>query len=306
VPAALLTVIGQATPELVGALLREHPELAQPILAATQAIHGNAFAMAAVQQPLRKTPPPDAAPEAAPAPAQEARRVAQPAPIDPARQKIIDRQKTAAWDQLAAGVQPETATPTDVRLPPNIVSELERAWKDTLATKVAHEQGGNLVKNYSGGYGIRRRKNDNANLFDQDDRDVGTLQTLVAQVHTHPYREEKDKVPEQYASFSDGDFDSLMRSDAHMSLLRSGPYTFLLAKTKQFQKLVAQTNNDEDKLADLARRMTRCYDAAADRTEGSFSQQVEAGVLAVCEAFHLVYYSGQGADLTRKSKRPGT
>jgi hypothetical protein len=185
------------------------------------------------------------------------------------------------------------------------VHALEQAWQDSLKTSTAQEQGGNLVRNYGGSYEIRRMPNDNPNLFDQDDNDVGRLQTLVGQVHTHPYREEKSRVPEQFASFSDGDFDSLMRSDAHLSVLRSGPYTFILAKTKQFNAMIDPMNNDPAMLNAFASRMTAAYNKAADATQGTFSEKVEMGVLAVCQQFHLVYYEGQGGDLTRKTRRPG-
>jgi hypothetical protein len=189
-------------------------------------------------------------------------------------------------------------------LTPTIVKQLEQAWQDSLAGKKQREQGGNLVRNSGGSYEIRRRANDDDKLFDQDDNDVGWTQKLVAQVHTHPYRDEKDRVPEQFATFSEGDFDSLMRSDAHMSVLRSGPYTFILTKTKQFKAMVEATKNDEEKLQAITQRMTAVYDKAFDATNGAFSEKTETGVMAVCEQFHLVYYVGQGSDLTRKTKRP--
>lgn len=136
-------------------------------------------------------------------------------------------------------------------------------------------------------------------------KDVGWTQDLVAQVHTHPYRDEKDKVPEQFATFSDGDFDSLLRSDAHMCVLRSGPYTFILVKTKQFNQLASRYDRDEDTLKQLGRQISDTYNAAFDATKGRFSEKCEAGVMAVCERFHLAYYVGEGSDMTRKTKRPG-
>lgn len=159
------------------------------------------------------------------------------------------------------------------------------------------------MKHYSGDYGIRRGENDSPHMFEGDDGDVGQFDTLVAQVHTHPYRDEPNKTPEEFGMFSDGDFNSLMRSGAHMSVLRSGPYTFILGKTKQFNQLVDASDNDETKLKDLAARMTDIYEAAMRATEGMFSEKLEAGVLAVCDAFHLIYYSGVGGELTRRSKK---
>ena len=94
-----------------------------------------------------------------------------------------------------------------------------------------------------------------------------------------------------------------MRSDAHMSVLQSGPCTFILGKTKQFNQLVDPLDNDETKLKALAARMTDTYEAAMRATEGMFSEKLEAGVLAVCDVFHLIYYSGVGGELTRRSKK---
>lgn len=310
-PPPFVSMIGQASPDVVATLLHTHPQLVAPILAVVQQLRGNAFAQLAVAtastHPLHR-PAPDEQPSASkhhPAPQATPANTPEPA-VDREKAKILDRQKTAAWDQLATAAPDERATPTGVRLPPNIVQALEQAWQDTLKSKVAYEQGGNLVHNYSGGYELRRRENNDPRQFDQEDKDVGRFQTLVAQVHTHPYREEKDQVPEQFASFSDGDFDALMRSDAHLAVLRSGPYTFMLAKTKQFNAMVDQLANNEEKLKAFAARMATTYNRAADATEGAFSEKVEAGVMAVCEQFHLVYYEGQGGDLTRKTKRPGT
>lgn len=140
--------------------------------------------------------------------------------------------------------------------------------------------------------------------YNPNDHDVGWTQSLVGMVHTHPY--DDPKVPEGFASFSEPDFVSFMSSDAHLSVLRSGPFTFMLSKTQQFQKLVEATNNDPDQLFEISQRMVEKFHQAFGRTKGSFSEQVEAGVMAVCEAFHLVYYEGQGNELTRKTKRPTT
>ena len=86
---------------------------------------------------------------------------------------------------------------------------------------------------------------------------------------------------------------------------KAGPFTFMLSKTRQFEALVAATNNDESKLKALGAGMFAAYDEVLDRMQGGeFSERVEAGILAVCRKFHLVYYEGQGGDLTRKSSSP--
>ena len=52
--------------------------------------------------------------------------------------------------------------------------------------------------------------------------------------------------------------------------------------------------------------MSGAYDKASAATDRSFSEKVEAGIMAVCEQFHLVYYEGQGGELTRNAKRPAS
>ncbi len=75
----------------------------------------------------------------------------------------------------------------------------------------------------------------------------------------------------------------------------------MLSKTKQFEELVSKTNNDETKLRALGAGMSTTYDEVFEHTKGTFSERVEAGILAVCRKFHLVYYEGKGGDLARKS-----
>jgi len=75
----------------------------------------------------------------------------------------------------------------------------------------------------------------------------------------------------------------------------------MLSKTKQFEELVSKTNDDETKLRAIGTGISTTYDEMFERTKGAFSKRVEAGILAVCRKFHLVYYEGQGDDLTRKS-----
>jgi hypothetical protein len=188
-PPEFLLTIQQVPPEVIGAVLREHPELAAPILAAVRQLRGNAVAQAAVASatsaPLHKRDHEQAHTEPVTAPVPTSKAAPVPSPtkaVDAEHAKNIERGKVAAWNQLAYGTPDERSTPTHLRLPPNIVQALEKTWQDTLATKVAYEQGGNLVKHYSGGYGIRRKQNDSPNLFDQDDNDVGRFDTVLDRV----------------------------------------------------------------------------------------------------------------------------
>lgn len=283
ISSTLAQLVQSSSPQHVATVLTNNPNLGSAIVEVVSRLRGASFVQQAV-----------AAPKAA-------------APIDPARQKRIDRSMTAGWEQIARYTPDERASPEYIRLPKNIVSELERAWKESFPGGHDMEQGGNLVKTYGGDYKIHRGEGHSEGMYEGSE-DVGWTEDLVAQVHTHPYHDQRDKNPQEFATFSDGDFDSLMRSGAHMSVLRSGPYTFVLSKTKQFEQLVERSapDNDEQQLKQLAKRMTDVYNKAFEASNGTFPEKCEAGVIAVAEQFHLVYYVGQGSDLTRKTHRPSS
>jgi hypothetical protein len=291
-------------------MLRNHPQMSTPLMTAINQLRGHGFAQqavaAATRGMLHKPMPPADEPHAA----HEARPVSRRSPPSARTESNVppEVRKTravAGWNQLATAVPNESMTPEHVRIPDNLVQAVEKAWQETIAASPEQEAGGNIVKNGGSGYDLRRYGGDaDGETFQPNDNDVGWRQRLVGMVHTHPYDEYKKQVPEGYASFSEQDFDAFMRSDAHLSVLRSGPFTFMLSKTKQFEELVAATKNDESKLKALGASMYAAYDEVFDRTKGNFSERVEAGILAACRKFHLVYYEGQGGDLTRKSSTP--
>lgn len=311
IPAEFVSVVGQAAPEIVGMLLQNHPQLAAPLMTAINQLRGHGFAqqaIAAASAHPQHRPTPTGDDARAPHQSPESVGAGTPAPqakshVDP---KLREARAVAGWNQLATAIPNESLTPEHVRMPNNLVKAIDRAWKESVAARPEKEMGGNIVKNGGSGWDVRRYGGDaNGDTFDPTDRDVGWRQELVGMLHTHPYDDFKDKgVPEGFASFSEQDFDAFARSDAHLSVLRSGPFTFMLSKTKQFEQLVEATNNDESKLRALSERMRKAYDVVFEATKGKFSERVEAGILAVCREFHLVYYEGQGSELTRKSERP--
>jgi len=208
-PPEFVSVIGQAAPEIVGMLLQNHPQMATPLMPAINQLRGHGFAQ------LRRIRPNTRRPHQPLFPAHAEPRV----PPEVRKMRAI-----AGWNQLATAVPNEGMTPEHVRIPDNLVQAIDRAWQETLAASSEQEKGGNIVKNGGSGYDVRRYGGDaNGETFQPDDNDVGWRQRLVGMVHTHPYGEYKQQVPEGYASFSEQDFDAFMRSDAHLSVLRSGP-----------------------------------------------------------------------------------
>lgn len=170
-------------------------------------------------------------------------------------------------------------------------------WHETATRN--QEQGGNLVRTYGGKYELKRTHDeaDDDDTYHTDTSNVGRFDRHVGIVHTHPL---DDQAPD-YVGFSDVDLAGLVEEDQPLNILRSGNQTYMIARTKEFDALIDK-NNDPEKLAELRMAIHRTYSAAHDAERaagGSRPSAVEAGVIAVCRTFHLVYYWGQGQDLHR-------
>ena len=100
--------------------------------------------------------------------------------------------------------------------------------------------------------------------------------------------------------------------DRAISLLRSGSNTtYMLARTKQFQKQLDAIENsydgDNEKLEKKRRELNQAmeaayeaaYQAALKKNPKDFPAAVEAGGVAVANKYHLLYYKGTGANLRR-------
>ncbi|HWU90345.1 MAG TPA: hypothetical protein VN253_23940 [Kofleriaceae bacterium] len=213
-------------------------------------------------------------------------RVAEaPMPVD-------RRRKIAGFEQIARGHLREAGAPEAIELPVSLVDALEKAWKDADASQV--ETGGNVVRTYGGTYKLRRSEGGTNRLFEADEHDVGWGETMIGIAHTHPYRKEGL----DHGTFSDGDIVNLVDESEPLKFLRSGPFTYAIARTKEFEALVKR-HEQAQRIDDLKKAMKKSYNDAFSAFHGAFPDQLEAGVNAICKQFHLVYYQGQGAELRR-------
>jgi len=301
-PTELASFVVQSSAELIAALIIEHPQLRDPIFATIQQVRGNAFAQTVIATATRNKPTPDG--DATPQPAPSTQPTATAGPVaDPAASRIIERQKIAAWDQMSRGPIDERYAPSVVRLPDAVVAQIDQAWKDSLATNPELEQGGNLVRTYGGKYKLRRGATDDAGSFQAEPNDIGWGESYVAVVHTHPYRDEEKAGTwvSDYGSFSTADLWEIVNDQQPLNILRSGPFTFMIARTKQFDALVTK-HEAAGTLNDLIMAITETSNASYKTARGgglSQKDSVEHAVLDVCRAFHLVYYEGQGNELHR-------
>lgn len=206
---------------------------------------------------------------------------------------------------LALGKIHKHSGPKSVRLPPDVVKALEVAWQRTK--KDGKEHGGNLVRTYGGNLDVRHGGNSGEfnDEWTADHADRGLGGDFLGTVHTHPY--DKKKEGTDHGSFSGDDLANLSNHDARMSIVRSHDYTYMVVKTKEFdEKLHREVDSEPDSREQVFKheafkaQMKRCFDAAFDAQEGGHAAKIEAGVKAVCDRYHLIYYVGQGAQLSRK------
>lgn len=213
------------------------------------------------------------------------------------------RARAAGFEQLAHGHTRAGTTPADVELPASLDNALDQAWTDSLAAPTEQEEGGNIVRTYGGAYKLRRGHDHTTASFDPDFHDVGTTQSLVGVAHTHPYRDEKAEnlMSTDWGTFSGEDIANLVNDpiDVELKVLRSGPYTFMLSRTTEFNALVAKDNLDQAGHSPLYAAIVHTFEAAKHAHEGPMADKLEAGVMAVCKQYHLVYYEGSGRELHR-------
>lgn len=203
------------------------------------------------------------------------------------------------FEQVSRAGLREGHAPSKVVLPEAIDEGLDEAAARAEQGEDGEyrEQGGNVVRNYNGSYTVRHGEEGNDDTFEASYNDVGWAQELVGVMHTHPtYKGDP-------ASFSHADFSSLTAEGQPLNLLRSGDMTYMIARTREFDRLVA-TYEESGKLDELERKIYDCWENVYDKTKGKHGARVEAATLAVCKEFHLVYYKGEGRELKRVSPRP--
>jgi hypothetical protein len=224
-------------------------------------------------------------------------------PIVDARDR---RQRQAGFEQLARSHTHERTAPTNIEIPESLDKALDTAWSDSLATKKEEEEGGNVVRTLGGDYKLRRGHDHTNGSFTPDPNDIGLGQTYVGVAHTHPYRDEEaaHQMSSDWGTFSEWDLANMCYENEPIKILRSTPYTYVVSRTKEFDALVAQAGEDESDHSRLYQPMIDTFQAAHGSYEGPFADKLEAGVIAVCKAYHLVYYEGSGRELHRRSERP--
>jgi hypothetical protein len=279
-------IVGSASVQAIATLVEKHPHVSAPILTAVEHTQGGSVARAVSE-------------ELAISSGATGDRVADPRVRSPAPTRVAEapvpmerRRQVAGFEQIARSHVREAGAPDAIELPASLVDALEHAWRDSDASQV--ETGGNVVRTYGGKYKLRRGEPGDGGMFEPNEHDVGWGETKVGIAHTHPYRKEGY----DHGTFSPADLANMVDEDQPLKLLRSGPLTYVIARTKEFDALV-ERHEKEQRPDALKRAMMKSFDDAFDAAPGAFPDRLEAGVIAVCKQFHLVYYEGRGAELHR-------
>jgi|GEM_PF-3292870 len=105
-------------------------------------------------------------------------------------------------------------------------------------------------------------------------------------------------MPTDYGTVSAPDLDLLANRDGPLFVVRSGPFTYVIAKSKQFNRLVEKQEN-AGTLTELVTEMEQLSNRIFEATKGNMSDRLEQAIITVCQAYHLVYYEGSGSDIKR-------
>jgi hypothetical protein len=191
---------------------------------------------------------------------------------------------------------PDTVSGDDstFQLPVALQRGMRDAWNDSFPGGSSQEQGGMLVRTASGALEWRRGAAGNTGSFSMNYGDLKSGETLVASAHTHPY--DATEGGHTDVPFSGADIGNMALSSRpeDMKLVRSGDSVFMIKETQGFKDYVT------DKGEGTARaEMIKSWDDAFKNATGTFAERNDAAVKAVCNTYHLEYYSGKGDSLAR-------
>jgi hypothetical protein len=212
------------------------------------------------------------------------------------------------WTAMAEGPIRESAAPSTVQLPDQIVRGLDEAW-DRSQNANHDERGGNIIRSAWGGeYDFRhggKRDEADRDSWMPDRSDVRTGQEFLGTYHTHDATH--DKEPYDSVGFSDADVGNLATMEDRVKLLRSGSMTYMLARTKEFDELAKQHSSPEAEQAfraDMVKYFNAAYDEVEQGDPSKHVQALEAATQAAAQQYHLLYYQGEGAKLRRAGAPP--
>lgn len=208
-------------------------------------------------------------------------------------------QAEGGFDTLTGKAIAEDAAPENVTLPEAYSKGMQTAWDGSLPDGKSQEQGGILVRNADDSYEWKAGKAGKAGSFALNYGDVGPGETLVGSGHTHPYGSNDGSLDGATGvTFSGGDLGNMVTQKERVKVVQSGQKRFMVSKTKEWDGLVAAANT-VDKKRKLSKDIKTLWSTTFKGGKGTFQENCEQAVKAVCNKYHLVYYTGEGKELAK-------
>jgi LysM repeat protein len=213
---------------------------------------------------------------------------------------MAEKTGRAAFEQVTSDDMAKSDAPDELILPPALVEGMQTAWDGSLPGGHSKEQGGILVRNADGSYEWKAGTESTAGTFTPNFGDKEADEDLLATGHSHPY--DATESGHEDVSFSGGDLANLVVQPVRLKAVQSGAGTFVVTKTEEFDVMVDAL--DTAGRETLQQDMKDLWNTTFRATSGSFQERVEAAVEAVCETYHLIYYSGGGNTVQRVDGSP--
>jgi hypothetical protein len=212
---------------------------------------------------------------------------------------LLARDKT--FDDVAVdGGVSEKAAPLKIQLPKELSEGLAKAYEDSFPGGKSQEQIGLLVQKKDGGYAWKRSATPGTSgSATPNYGDLAPDERLIAVAHTHPYDESEGGHKD--VSFSADDLFRMVVVSERMAVVNAGNKEFVAVKTSEWDEMIKPL--DAQGKRDLMKEMKELWDKEFN-TAGTLQECADKATKAVCEKYHLLYYSGAvGGELTRQTQK---
>ncbi|HEY8338810.1 MAG TPA: hypothetical protein VIK95_03015, partial [Egibacteraceae bacterium] len=157
----------------------------------------------------------------------------------------VSVQRNDKFDLAVGKALNKVDAPDALEVPAELKDGLAAAWAASFPEGKSMEQGGILVKTKDGAYVWRAGKGTSGGSFKPNYADVGPDEVLIASGHTHPY--DASEGGHTDVAFSGGDLSNLVWQKERFKLVQSGTAQFGVAKTAEFDALVAAADTPQKK-----------------------------------------------------------
>jgi hypothetical protein len=217
--------------------------------------------------------------------------------VTPPQVAQVDRSnRPSNWHTIASNTILEGYAPQTIELPLEVVRGLDAAQR--ASEKDGNEHGGNIVRKRDQ-YAMRPGGDGTPGSFDHDEKNTGG-KTFTGVYHTHPM----DETTGQFSGFSGDDIANMTTENRNVSLMRADDTTRMLARTKEFEAKLKEAESPDALAAEMQEQYEAAYQAVLGGDPRNHYRAVEHATRYTTRKYHLLYYSGKGAELGRVGGRP--